>query len=253
MRASFGLQPETFTMVEPTITVNSTVSDVCEYLKNLNLDKFQFIDVVDNFLRESVDGKILINLEKQDLSDLGLIKLVKRNLFYNHLQELRKHPANNNTKPRNLTPSISTKTINEYVLSTNDISHINVPYQTQPIPPHLSAHRIITTPTASYRQLPGIIPTPTANSIMSPASWVITQAIQGLNTTEFPTTCQIPTASFTQHSQFGVKNINTPSVNAIPYSVPFVEPILPTNAYNTTNNYIKTNIQIEEVQHNIPT
>ena len=71
------------------ITVHSTVHQVFDYMSKLVLNGHRFSDVAANFRAECIDGKILLNLEKSELSKLGIFRLNRRNAFFQHIVAMR--------------------------------------------------------------------------------------------------------------------------------------------------------------------
>ena len=70
-------------MSEKEITIDSSVNDVFDYIKLLKLKDHIFEDVAINFKNECVDGKVLLNLEKTELNDLGIFKFSLEIYFMN--------------------------------------------------------------------------------------------------------------------------------------------------------------------------
>jgi len=87
-----------------------TVDDVSNYINGLEIDGHTFtLEEADNFRREAITGKLLLNLEKRDLNTLGVTQFSKRNALYTHIQSLNpdvsdcSHSANSHP----ITPSFS--------------------------------------------------------------------------------------------------------------------------------------------------
>jgi len=77
-----------------------TVDEVCGYIGKLEVDGFSFTaNEAANFRREQINGKLLLNLEKDDLNSLGLFKFPKRNALYKHIKRLRAASAEQ-SRPR---------------------------------------------------------------------------------------------------------------------------------------------------------
>ena len=76
------------------ITVWSTTDEVHRYIHNLQIEDFKFDDVSDNFQLESVTGKVLLNLQKSELNDLGIFELSRRNALHQHIMTLRGQDIN---------------------------------------------------------------------------------------------------------------------------------------------------------------
>ena len=71
------------------ITIHSTIEEIVEYLNSLRLKEYTFTDVAPVFLEECVDGAVFLNLQKGDLSALGLVQFGRRNTFFQHIVDLR--------------------------------------------------------------------------------------------------------------------------------------------------------------------
>jgi len=68
---------------------NWTVGAVCEYLNTLELGEYTFKEHVESFRSEIINGKLFLNLKKNDLNVLGVIQFAKRNQLYQHIQQLK--------------------------------------------------------------------------------------------------------------------------------------------------------------------
>eukprot|EP01083_Nonionella_stella_P278411 946763_1 len=98
------------------ISDQSDVEDVCDYMNNLSLDGHQFADLVHCFRDELINGLTFIHLTKADLASLGMYKLSRRNVLFNHVRQL-KHRYYANSKPKSRRSSIvwsgSSKILNQ--------------------------------------------------------------------------------------------------------------------------------------------
>eukprot|EP01084_Bolivina_argentea_P133278 235198_1 len=111
------------------ITIKSTATEVCNYLKTIKLNQWEFKDVADNFKEECIDGKLFLNLEKCDSNQLGIFKLSKINSLLDHLKVLRKLKINKgydsaipttnvDDRSESNSPSIGTQMIDEIIVSS---------------------------------------------------------------------------------------------------------------------------------------
>ena len=66
-----------------------TVENVYYYVKNLEIDGFKYNENAYSFKKEIINGRLFLNLEKEDLNVLGITSFTKRNALYNHLQKLK--------------------------------------------------------------------------------------------------------------------------------------------------------------------
>ena len=62
-----------------------TVSDVCEWLKKIGMSQY-----ADKFEEEGVDGELLVELDKEDLPDLGVEKPLHQKKLLLKIKELKK-------------------------------------------------------------------------------------------------------------------------------------------------------------------
>mmetsp|Transcript_26726 Transcript_26726/g.43737 ORF Transcript_26726/g.43737 Transcript_26726/m.43737 type:complete len:500 (-) Transcript_26726:439-1938(-) len=76
-----------------------TVDAVCEYLRTLKLGAYTFNEHVDSFRSEIINGKLFLNLEKNDLNVLGVYQFAKRNKLYQHIQQLKSPQQLRQTEP----------------------------------------------------------------------------------------------------------------------------------------------------------
>jgi len=67
-----------------------TVDDVYYYITDLELDGLKFTpEEATAFRKECVNGKLFLNLDKDDLNILGMDHLTKRNALYDHIQKIK--------------------------------------------------------------------------------------------------------------------------------------------------------------------
>jgi len=111
----------------PSITPNSSVKDVINYLQQLRLNNHTFEDVLDVFKDETVNGKVFLNLDKSDLNELNIYQFKRRNALYNHIQLLKKHnaltPLNGFKNPNNNSSSNINININNNI--SNSVTNGN--------------------------------------------------------------------------------------------------------------------------------
>eukprot|EP00484_Ammonia_sp_Unknown_P020966 CAMPEP_0197032548 /NCGR_PEP_ID=MMETSP1384-20130603/11201_1 /TAXON_ID=29189 /ORGANISM="Ammonia sp." /LENGTH=549 /DNA_ID=CAMNT_0042462231 /DNA_START=49 /DNA_END=1698 /DNA_ORIENTATION=+ len=70
-----------------------TVDDVAKYISRLEINGFKYADHAEMFRKEIINGRLLLNLQKDDLNVLGIHQFSKRNALYEHLQQLKSKPS----------------------------------------------------------------------------------------------------------------------------------------------------------------
>ena len=105
------------------ITIHSSTDDVVQYLNTLRLFQHTFADVAPVFKEECVDGVVLLNLQKGDLSQLGIVQFARRNTFFQHIIELRGRQSNG----LQINPTIDSQ-IDSTPTFTDDDQYYNVEF-----------------------------------------------------------------------------------------------------------------------------
>lgn len=94
----------------------SSVEDVVQYVRSLNLNGYAFADYAELLQRERVNGKVFLQLTLDGFNSIGIVDYPRRKYFYNHIQTL-----NNQFQTKNFTQSIKSENTNVSHFVVSDI------------------------------------------------------------------------------------------------------------------------------------
>mmetsp|Transcript_67390 Transcript_67390/g.60534 ORF Transcript_67390/g.60534 Transcript_67390/m.60534 type:complete len:434 (+) Transcript_67390:20-1321(+) len=215
-------------------TQHWTVENVYYYVKNLEIDGFKYNENAEIFRKECINGKLFLNLEKEDLNVLGITNFTKRNVLYKHLQKLKATQIKQNSKFTSspIRVSNNNNSINAEISLTPTI---NVPFI--PLPPTQLSPNHNNNNNNSMGMTPLILPQSNPiNNNNNNNKRAISDLINSLNTNSPIFGSQFPTIQTSPNLLPSLMN-NTPIFNFKAPTTTRIVPMSNNNIRLIANNY----------------